>query len=129
MIVKKWNKNGSYYWMKVNFKNKTVYTDIIQITLEKPWFLPRYEDDFAGIKGLRLYGWLFFYFGRTYQGFIYPAEDSDTGKTLIDKTGKHWNVLPREKIVDFESNLKLMKRGTRKGMELVFTLHYNVLKK
>ena len=50
MLIKKHTKDGITYWMRANFKNRTAYTDIIQITLEKPWLIPKYEDDFGGWK-------------------------------------------------------------------------------
>lgn len=125
MLIKKWKKDSTHYWMKVNFKNKTAYTDIIQITLENPWLLPKYEDDFAGIKGLRLYGWLFFYFGRYYAGFIYPATRMDKITTpIVGPDGNRWFVITKDKIENFNSSLALIKKYSRVGFDVVYSRHY-----
>ena len=84
MIIKKWKKNSAFYWTIVNFRNRLLYTNLIQITFKNPWFFPKYEDDFGGISGLRLYGWLFFYFGRVYSGILYPSREGDIGDGIID---------------------------------------------
>lgn len=108
MILKKWKKDSTYYIMKVNFKTHLAYTDIIQITLKEPWFFPKYEDNFAGIPGLRLYGWLFFYFGRYYAGIVYPAFDNEK-TNLQDKAGKYYHIVFKDKIKNFKKYKNLLK--------------------
>ncbi|WP_097006333.1 hypothetical protein [Lacrimispora amygdalina] len=126
MIIKYWRKNGSFYFMKADFKYKTAYTDVIQFSLKDPWLFPKYKDDFAGYEGLRFYGWLFFYFGRVYTGLLYPSEaENETVKTLVDPQGHKWLFLPREKVVDFETVLSNIKTCYRNGKELEFTRNYH----
>ena len=131
MLIKKWSGEETTYWMKANFKNQTAYTDVIQITLKNPWLIPKYEDDFAGIEGLRLYGWLFFYFGRYYAGLLIPAEQDDDiekesyKKPLIDPEGNKWVLVPRNKIQNFQSALSRIKYAARKKWFITYEKNYN----
>lgn len=126
MLIKHWSKNETHYFMKCNFKNKTVYTDVIQLTLKNPWWIPKYEDDFGGVKGLRLYGWLFFYFGRYYAGLIFPAEnEDDTENSLVDKNGKKWFVMQKNNIEDFESFIIRIKKAKRKNLNVKYSREYH----
>lgn len=120
VILKKWKKNSTHYTMKVNFDNNLVYTDILQITLHDPWLLPKYKDNFAGINGLRLYGWLFFYFGRYYGGILYPAFDNSDDPCIVGKDGKRYYIMPRDKVNDFEKAKKVLKRLKRKD-KIIFS--------
>jgi len=125
MVIKHWRTKETFYWMKVNFKTATAYSDVIQITLKDPWWFPKYEDDFAGVKGLRLYGWLFFYFGRVYTGFIYPAEETDTyKKCIVDKNGKKWLYFSKENVDDFDKAVKIRKKAIMKGYKMKFERKY-----
>lgn len=40
------------------------YSVYWQFSLKKPWLLPKYDPEFGKDK-VPLYGWLFFYFGKT----------------------------------------------------------------
>lgn len=102
-------------------------TDVIQFTFKNPWFLPKYEDNFAGVEGLRLYGWLFLYFGRLNNGFIYPALSSDDRKRLFDKKGNGWFFVGRDKIENFDDDVKTMKRLIRNGHRVKWKRAYRAL--
>lgn len=127
MLIKKHTKDGITYWMRANFKNRTAYTDIIQITLEKPWLIPKYEDDFGGWKGLRLYGWLFFYFGRVYEGMLIPMDpkDVDVKKPLVDKNGNKWSLIPKDKMDDFKAIKKNTRFALRRKWNITYERNYN----
>ena len=124
MIIKKCKKDSTFYWTIANFKNRLLYTNLIQITLKEPWLFPKYEDNFGGIPGLRLYGWLFFYFGRVYSGILYPSEEGDTGKGILDKSWKKWYLGTREQFKDFDKAIKEMKRQWRKGAHIEYMRTY-----
>lgn len=131
MLIKKWKTGETIYWMKANFKNRTAYTDVIKITLKEPWLIPKYEDDFAGLEGFRLYGWLFFYFGRYYAGLLVPAEKEDfefteneNKKPLIDEMGNEWWLMPKTKINDFNSILSRVKHAARKKQKITYERNY-----
>jgi len=113
----------TYFWDRIDFRNGTLYTNTIQITLKDPWLLPKYEDDFAGIEGLRLYGWLFFYFGRFYKGLIYPALEGEEGNGFIDNDNKKWFFVGKDKIENFNSIIARLKHC--KFNTLTYERHYN----
>lgn len=128
MLIKKHvsKTKETTYWMRANFKNRTVYTDIVQITWENPWLLPRYEDDFGGWQGLRLYGWLFFYFGRVYEGILIPYDAvGDVKKPLVDKDGNKWCLITKDKIHDFSSIRQKTKLALRKNWDITYKKNYN----
>lgn len=73
--------------MHVNFKTKEAYSIYFQFSLKDPWWYPKYDKHF-GKGDYPLYGWLFFYFGRTTEGIIYETKDTNT--KIKDKNGKHY---------------------------------------
>lgn len=124
MIIKKWKKNSAFYWTIVNFRNRLLYTNLIQITFKNPWFFPKYEDDFGGISGLRLYGWLFFYFGRVYSGILYPSREGDIGDGIIDNAGNKWYLGTRGQIPNFDKKIKELRKKLRKGYHIKYVRNY-----
>ena len=54
MYQRKDGKRYSVYW---------------QFSLKKPWLLPKYDPEFGESK-IPLYGWLFFYFGKTKEPYV-----------------------------------------------------------
>ena len=69
-------KRGTFWFNIVNFKTKEAYSLYFQFSLEKPWLIPHYEENYSNLN-IPLYGWLFFYFGRESIGFIYETENKD----------------------------------------------------
>lgn len=127
MLIRKWKSHSTWYRMIANFKYGVVYTNIIQISLKNPWLFPKYEDNFAGIDGFRLYGWLFFYFGRAYYGFLYPAEKETTGG-FLDKNGTRWFIAGKNKRKDeidtFLTDVRNIKNLIKMGYRIVWTRTY-----
>lgn len=124
MLVKKSHSKETWYYMIANFKYNILYTNVIQITLKNPWWIPKYKNDFAGIKGLKMYGWLFFYFGRVYHGFLYPANEGNNGG-LRDKNGRHWYVLGKEHHPSFQADLSQMKDYIKNGYSVSYDYSYS----
>lgn len=118
MLLKKWKNNETWYFQIANLRRLESYTYVVQITLKNPWLIPKYEDNFANVTGLRLYGWLFFYFGKYEYGLMYPTEDINA--SIMDSNRQHYSVLAKEKIANYKSVKKCLRKARRKHWDISY---------
>lgn len=75
-------KRGTFMWWILNRNTNKIDNAYIQFSLKDPWWIPKYNPNFLNGK-CPLFGWLFFYFGKTEIG-----ELIDGKFTLYDKYNK-----------------------------------------
>lgn len=110
----------SYHWIVANTKKKLMYIYTLQLTLKNPWLLPKYKDNYLGIEGYRLYGWLFIYFGKYCSGILYPGKIEDKGGFVYK--GQRYFVASRDKNPNIPKFIKIMEK--RKSSNVTITKEY-----
>lgn len=54
-------------WLLEDKQTKEIENVYVQFSLKDPWWIPKYDPNFAD-GTIPLHGWLFFYFGRSKYG-------------------------------------------------------------